>query len=66
MKNGNIYLVTHSRKGVFKMFVESQCEVWARGFITDGKADAATDYNRKEQFDSIAVRKSLCSFTEKI
>lgn len=63
-ESGNIYLVKHKRKGVFKMFVEGQDEMWVHGLITDGATDAILHYNCREQFDDIKIRKSLCSFYE--
>lgn len=59
---GEIYEVNHSRKGRFNMLVESQDDEWVTGIITDGQAGAILDYNIREQFEEITIRKSLCSF----
>ena len=63
-ENGKIYAVRHRRKGIFKIFVESQDDEWLTGLITEGEADAILDYNRREQFEEITIRKSFCSFKE--
>ena len=59
---GQIYKVIHSRKGVFNFLVSEQDETWATGLIIEGKASAILEYNEKEQFENITIRKELCKF----
>ena len=60
---GKIYDVFSSRKGKFRIKVTSQCETWATGIITKGKAKAICEYNERERGEEITVRKELSSFT---
>lgn len=62
LKSGEIYTVNHSRKGTFRILIESQDETWAHGIIVNGTAVAFLDYNRKFVGDDITIRKSLCRF----
>lgn len=61
---GKIYKVTHSRKGIFTMRVDSVGEVWAQGVIVEGKANALLAYNEKFEGEPITVRIAFCKFTE--
>ena len=63
---GKIYDVFSSRKGKFRMKITGQCEVWAWGIITEGKANAICEYNEREKGEDITIRKSLSTFTEVI
>lgn len=33
VENGKTYLIKHSRKGVFSMRIDSQCDTWINGVI---------------------------------
>jgi len=59
---GNIYKVNSSRKGKFQFQLTSQCDTWATGIITKGKAGAIMSYNEVEKGGEVTVRKSLTSF----
>ena len=59
---GQIYKVKHSRKGVFNLMVTNQDETWVTGLIVEGKAGAILEYNEREQFEDITIRKELCKF----
>ncbi len=59
---GQIYKVNHSRKGTFNLMVTKQDETWVTGLIVEGKAKAMLEYNEREQFDDITIRKELCKF----
>ena len=59
---GQIYKVNHSRKGVFSLMVTNQDETWVTGLIVEGKASAMLEYNEREQFEDITIRKELCKF----
>lgn len=61
---GKIYDVYSNRKGKFRMKLTSQCETWATGIITKGKAKAILEYNEREKNEEVTVRKSFSSFTE--
>lgn len=59
---GKIYKVNSSRKGKFQFQLTSQCDTWATGVITKGKASAIMAYNEDEKGEEVTVRKSLTSF----
>ena len=59
---GQIYKVNHSRKGVFNLMVTNQDKTWVTGLIVEGKAGAILEYNEREQFEDITIRKELCKF----
>ena len=59
---GEIYKVNHSRKGVFNLMITTQDETWVTGLIVEGKAGAILEYNEREQFENITIRKELCKF----
>ena len=56
LENGKTYLVNHSRKGTFMMYIENQCDTWAHGSVAGGKANAMLNYNEKEKGEEISVR----------
>jgi hypothetical protein len=60
---GNVYNVFSSRKGKFRMKLTEQCDTWATGIITKGKAKAILAENEVEQGEQVTVRKELSSFT---
>jgi hypothetical protein len=60
---GQIYMVYHRRKGTFKLMVTEQDETWVTGLILEGKANAILDYNIRERFEEITIRKVLCRFS---
>lgn len=59
---GKTYKVNSSRKGKFQFYLTSQCDTWATGVITKGKAAAIMAYNEVEKGEEVTVRKSLTSF----
>ncbi len=59
---GKTYKVNSSRKGKFQFQLTSQCETWATGIITKGKAGAIMPYNEVEKGEEVTVRKFLTSF----
>ncbi len=61
-KIGVEYQVTHSRKGRFRMKIQSINGEWITGTITDGNAAAMCDYNEREKGEEITVRESFCTF----
>lgn len=60
---GKVYNVFSSRKGKFKMQLTSQCDTFATGIITKGKAKAILVENEVEKGEQVTVRKELSSFT---
>ena len=61
---GKNYTVSHSRKGKFNIHVIHEDSTYVGGRIIKGSADAFLVENKREAGDTIAIRKSLCSFTE--
>ena len=61
---GKTYDLSCQRKGKFRMRLTYQCETWASGIITKGKAKAILAYNEVEEGGEVTVRKSFCTFTE--
>lgn len=59
---GVTYLVTHSRKGTFRLCVTKVQGEWADGYITDGHASAANPDNARSEGEKVEVRASLCAF----
>jgi hypothetical protein len=47
---------------VFNLIVTNQDETWVTGLIVEGKAGAILEYNEREQFENITIRKELCTF----
>jgi len=62
LKIGNIYNVSHSRKGKFQMRVDAIGDDFVSGVIVSGKAGALMEYNVAYIGDNISVRKSLATF----
>lgn len=56
---GKVYDINHSRKGKFKMLIESQDNTWLDGIIIEGTADAILYNNIKYEGDKITIRKKL-------
>lgn len=42
--------------------VTNQDETFVTGLIVEGKANAILEYNEREQFEDITIRKELCKF----
>lgn len=59
LENGKTYDIIHSRKGAFRVFVESQSEEFASGIVVSGKANAILDYNVSRKGDQVDFRKSF-------
>lgn len=59
---GKEYEVRHSRKGTFRMRIDSVSGEWASGEITHGTANAMMNHNVKDKGESITVRDVLCYF----
>lgn len=53
---GKVYDCHHSRKGTFRMRVDSIDGEWISGIVADGVAEAAMSYNFKHKGDKITVR----------
>lgn len=60
---GKIYDIVSTRKGKFRMELTNQCDTWATGIITKGKAKAILSYNEVEVGEEVTVRKSFTTFT---
>lgn len=56
---GETYLIKAQRKGTFMMRVENVCDVWTRGVIVGGKADAILEYNERTVGDEVTCRTSF-------
>lgn len=61
---GNIYDVTHPRKGSFRFKVIYDMGDFAEGEIVEGEAGALLSENVKSKGETVSIRKSLASFTE--
>ena len=61
---GKTYDVFSNRKGKFRIKLTSQCETWATGIITKGRAKAILSYNEVETGEEVSLRKELTTFKE--
>lgn len=59
LKEGEVYKITHSRKGTFTVLVDSVDDTWASGEIVEGETRAMCDYNRKFEGERVDFRRSL-------
>ncbi len=61
---GKLYLVSHSRKGLFRGRLKSVSGVWATFQITEGVAEAILDHNVRYEGEEVTCRDSLCILGE--
>ena len=58
-EKGKVYLVTHRRKGTFKLKVVSQRKEWLGGIIMEGVTRTVIPSNVSCEGDPITIRKDL-------
>ena len=61
-KLGEVYEVSHTRKGNFTIKVTCIDEEWVEGVVVDGEANAILQGNVKGEGEKVSLRKSFCNF----
>jgi len=59
IEDGKEYIITHTRKGMFAMRVDSQDDTWVNGVIVGGATSTMMAYNEKEKGDNLSIRREF-------
>ena len=59
IETGKTYKLTHSRKGTFVFFCESQDTDFAHGHVVSGRAKAMLPENERERGEELSIRKDF-------